>query len=74
MIITTRHIFSVPGYSIRDGFCRNGLKLWCARYGFKPSEFLRTGVDSERILATGDALGAAVVEWAEQCEGRDGQS
>lgn len=71
MKITTKHIFSIPGYSKKDGFCRRGLKKWCARYGFKPREFLQ-GVDSERVLATGDALGIAVVEWAAQCEAGNG--
>lgn len=68
MKVTTKHIFSIPGYSRRPGFCRTGLKAWCQRHGFTPKEFLRGGVEINRLLATNDALALAVVNWAEECE------
>lgn len=69
MIVTLRHVLTIPGFSRRAGFCRAGVKQWGAVHGFDWRDFVRNGIESEVLLATGDALAIAAVEWAEKCEG-----
>lgn len=74
MIVTTRHLFTIPGYSVRRGFCRGKSREWAERHGLNWRDFVQNGVDSEVLVATGDALAIALVKWAKQCEeGQHGQ-
>lgn len=68
MIVTTRHLFTIPGYSVRRGFCRWKSRDWFRRHGLDWRAFVRDGIDSEILTATGDGLALALVEWAAQCE------
>ena len=70
MRVTTRHLFTIPGYSRRRGFCRGKSKAWAARHGIDWREFVRNGIEAEVLTATGDAFALALVEWAMQCEGK----
>lgn len=71
MIVTTRHLFTIPGYSPRPGFCRGGARAWWRAHGLNWAEFVRDGIASEKLEATGDALGLALVAWARECEARE---
>lgn len=71
MIVTTRHFFTIPGFSARPGFCRDGGKKWFAAHGLDWADFVRNGIEAERMAATGDALGLALVAWARECEERE---
>jgi hypothetical protein len=66
MIVTTRHMLSIPGFSTRRGFCRDKSKAWAARHGLDWHDFVVNGIDEEKLLAT-DAFGIALVEWAHKC-------
>jgi hypothetical protein len=66
--VTLRHIFTVPGFSQRGGFCRSGARRWFEQHGIDWAGFVRNGIDDATLLATGDALAVAVVEWARRCE------
>lgn len=68
MIVTTRHLFTIPGYSRRKGFCRGKSRAWFERHGLDWRSFVRDGIDSGTLEATGDGLALAVVEWARKCE------
>lgn len=68
MIVTARHLFTIPGYSPRRGFCRPKARAWFRRHGLDWRAFARDGIDSEILTATGDGLALALVEWAQQCE------
>jgi hypothetical protein len=68
LIITTRHIFSVPRRGMRPGHCRAGAKAWFAAHGIDWREFVRDGVPAQRLVATGDAFALEVVEWARMVE------
>lgn len=68
MIVTTRHIFTIPGFSKRRGFCRGGARAWFDAHGFDWRDFVRNGIDAEKLEATGDGFALAVVTWARQCE------
>ena len=68
MIVTTRHLFTIPGYSPRRGFCRGRSRAWFRRHDLDWRDFVRNGIDAEILTATGDGLAIALVEWAQKCE------
>ena len=68
MIVTIRHLRSIPGYSSRRGFCISGARRWAQGHGIDFREFARNGIEAERLEATGDAFALALVKWARECE------
>ncbi len=44
--------------------CSDGARGFWARHGLDWTDFLRNGIDAEKLLATGDAQAAKVVEVA----------
>lgn len=46
----------------KQGYCVQGIKTWFSAHGLNFSEFLQQGVESDRLLATGDELARKVVE------------
>jgi len=58
------HVRQVEGFSPRRGFCASGTRKWFARYGLDYSDFLKNGIDEEKLLATGDPMALATVEQA----------
>lgn len=70
MIVTTQHLFTIPGFSRRRGFCRSGARSWFQRHGLDWKEFVRDGIDAARLEATGDGLACALVRWARECESK----
>lgn len=71
MIVTTRHVFTIPGFSKRRGFCRGGAQRWFRAHGLNWTDFVKHGIDAEKLLATGDAFAIATVNWARECEGHE---
>ena len=71
LIVTTRHLFTIPGFSNRPGFCRGQAKQWAARHGIDWQDFVRHGVDAARLEATGDGLALALVQWARMCSAQE---
>ena len=57
MTITMRHIRAAK-------MCSRGAREWFDRHGFDWSDFLKQGIESEKVLATGDAMAWRVVEVA----------
>lgn len=45
-------------------YCASGTRAWFERYGLDYTDFLKNGIDAERILAVGDHFGLVVVERA----------
>lgn len=66
MIVTTRHMLTIPGFTARGGFCRTGSRSWARSHGLDWDEFVRNGIEEEKLLAT-DAFGVALVAWAHKC-------
>ncbi|MDR3444693.1 hypothetical protein [Dyella sp.] len=64
MIVTTRDLFTIPGYSKRCGFCRSGARHWFATHHLDWTHFVKHGIDAQILEATGDALALALVAWA----------
>jgi len=68
MIVTTRHLFTIRGFSKRRGFCRGGARTWFRAHGLDWTDFVKHGIEAEKLEATGDALALALVRWARECE------
>lgn len=64
MIITTKHLYTVPTWTNRVGFCAKISRQWFACHNLSWSEFVTNGIDSEVLLATNDALAKLVVDHA----------
>lgn len=71
MIVTTRHLFTIPGFSPRRGFCRDKARAWAKRQGIDWKDFVRNGIDAEKLEATGDGFALALVDWARKCEAQE---
>lgn len=57
MIITHRHLR-------KAGICMNGARGFWKRHELDWTDFLNNGIEEEKLLATGDAQAAYVVEVA----------
>jgi hypothetical protein len=71
MIVTTRHLFTCPGFSRRAGFCRDGARRQSVALGLDWRDFVANGIESDKLLATGDGFAIALVAWAEKCEAQE---
>lgn len=52
------------------GHCASGIKKWFDSHGLDFREFLREGIDEERIVALDDGFGNQVIEEARRGIGR----
>lgn len=73
MIVTARHVFTVPGFSKKPGFCVPGVRSWFRANGLDLRDFMRNGIHEEKLLVVGDAFAVATVEWAHECAARNGE-
>lgn len=73
MIVTSRHLFTVPYFSKRRGFCRDGARAWARAHGIDWKGFVRNGIEAEKLEAVGDAFAQALVKWARECDARAAQ-
>lgn len=48
------------------GYCIRGAKEWCLRHNIDFGQFIREGIESDTLLATGDQLAEDLVRFAEQ--------
>lgn len=71
MRVTVRHAFTIPGFSPKPGFCRDGTRQLCERLGFDWGDAVRNGIDADALEATGDGFALALVKWARECEAKE---
>jgi len=71
VIVRTRHLFTIPGYSKRAGFCRGKSRDWFRAHGLDWHHFVAHGIQAEELVKTGDGLALALVKWARECEARE---
>lgn len=71
MIVTARHALTIPGFSRKRGFCVPGLRRWFRTNGLDLADFMRNGIEEEKLLAVGDAFAIATVKWAHECAARE---
>lgn len=67
------HLRTVPDFGPKPGFCARGGRAWFARHGLDWLAFVRSGIDEEILLDTGDALALALVKHARTVEAGHGQ-
>ena len=70
MIVTHRHLRTVPLLGHKAGYCNRGARLWFQRHGLSWAEFLRHGLDENTLLATRDPMAKKLVEYARASHGR----
>lgn len=70
LIVTHVHLFTIPGYSKRPGFCRGKSSDWFRSKGLSWRHFVTHGIPAEELERTGDGLALALVKWARECEAR----
>lgn len=68
LIVTSPHLFTIPGFSTRPGFCRGQSKAWAKANGIDWKAFVRDGIPAETLAATCDGFALALVDWARTCE------
>lgn len=71
MIVTTHHVFTIPYFTARRGFCRPKMKDWFVRHGLDWQDFVRNGMESDKLEAIGDAFALATVKWARECAAKE---
>jgi hypothetical protein len=54
------------------GHCVSGARAWFREYDIDFRDFLKNGIDSEVLLATGDALAEQVIQRKIERESADG--
>lgn len=67
LIVTRQHLFTIPGFTTRNGFCRGQSREWFRRHGLDWTDFVRNGIPASTLEATGDGLALALVKWAREC-------
>jgi hypothetical protein len=72
MKITLQHLRTIPTFNARPGYCLPQSRRWFERHGLDFRAFAREGCDEEVLLATGDGLAVALVQWAHRCAGEHG--
>jgi hypothetical protein len=72
VIITTQHLYTVPSWGQKKGLCAVEARKWFSAHGLSWSSFVFNGIESDILLATGDALAARVVEHALTLEQQNG--
>lgn len=73
MIVTIRHLRSIPYFRPKPGFCLKKARVRFREHGLDFKAFVRDGIDETTLLATGDGMAEALVRWAHESEGQNGQ-
>lgn len=74
MIVTTQHVFTIPYFTARRGFCRAKMKAWFDIHGLDWRDFVINGIESEKLEAIDDAFAKATVKWARECADKDARN
>lgn len=69
MKINLRQVRAYPSMG-RGSHCSNGLRLFAQRHQLDWNAFIADGIDEEVLLATGDAMVIAVVNWVKEVYGQ----
>lgn len=71
--VTFQHLRTVPSRPSRrgKGYCNRGARAWALQHGFDWGDFVRNGIEAEKLVAIGDAFALALVKHARECEARE---
>ncbi|OWJ91176.1 hypothetical protein B6S59_25475 [Pseudomonas sp. A46] len=73
MIVTIEHLYTVPTWTTRVGYCGQKSREFFAAHGWDWLDFVRNGIPAQRLLDTGNALAIHLVEHARKMEATHGQ-
>lgn len=71
MIVTMRHVRTIPGFNAKPGFCARGMRAFAHRNGIDLRAFAREGIEASTLEATGDGFAIALVKWARECDAQE---
>ncbi|MDR1890108.1 MAG: hypothetical protein LBQ81_12150 [Zoogloeaceae bacterium] len=60
MKITVSDLATVQ-FAGKQGFCAKGCRAWAKQNGFDWMEFVREGIDADRLAATGNPMALALI-------------
>lgn len=64
MKVTMAHVRQTKGFSARGGLCARGVRAWCAANNVDYLDFLKNGVDEERVERMTDPFAQEVLRVA----------
>lgn len=64
MIITVKHLYSVPTWTNKVGYCAKGARFFFKKYNLDWQDFIKNGIDEELLIATNNALALHIVAYA----------
>ena len=73
VVVTSKHLRSVPGFHSKPGFCVDRSRAWFVRHGLDFRGFLRHGISASVLEATGDHMAQALAAHARREEGGYGR-
>jgi hypothetical protein len=71
VLVTMRHLRSVPYFTAGRGFCASGSRAWFERHGLDFRAFVRDGLPASALEATGCGMALALVRWAREEAARE---
>lgn len=71
--VTLDHLSTIEAFGSKPGFCRRGARHFFATHQLDWDAFRHHGIDSDALLATGDAMAEALVKHAEHMEASRGR-
>lgn len=69
-LVRFEHLRTIPNARGGKGYCRDKTKAWARMHGLDFRDFVRNGIDAERLEATRDGFALALVKWARECDAR----
>lgn len=70
VIVTLKHVLTVPMYRDRAGLCRLGTRRWVQAHGWDFRQLVKTGLPVEELEKVDDVMAQAVAKWARECAAR----
>lgn len=67
VIVTLKHVLTVPMYRDAPGLCRLGARRWVQAQGWDFRKLVKTGLPVEELEAVDDVMAQAVAKWAREC-------
>lgn len=66
VLVTMKHLRSVPYFTAGRGFCASGSRAWFERHGLDFRAFVRDGLPASILEATGCGMAQALARWARE--------
>lgn len=64
--ITLDDCRAVPSFGKKSGYCARGMRLWAEQNKLDFKDFLKNGIEIEKLRATNDPLALNIIEYVEK--------